>query len=107
MTKFFFFYIFDFLPPHFVHYYKKVIQVKFGHDYSPLSRATRGLNISEKGLFCHFLTIFKKILHLSYKMYKTYIIDIYIFNKKHIYTISLKSIISQKKNDKILNILFI
>jgi hypothetical protein len=30
-------------------------------------------------------------------MYKTYIIDIYIFNKKYIHTISHKSIIPQEK----------
>jgi hypothetical protein len=89
--------IFDFLPPHFVYYYKKVIRVEFVHDYSPLSSAPRGLNISEKGLFCHCLTIFKKNIAFILKMYKTYIIDIYIFNKKYIYTISHKSIISQEK----------
>ncbi|KAL4153440.1 hypothetical protein QTP88_001273 [Uroleucon formosanum] len=35
--------IFNFSPPHFVHYYKKVIFVKFDHDCSPPSRAPKGL----------------------------------------------------------------
>jgi hypothetical protein len=45
----------------------------------PLSRATGGLNDSENG--CHFLTIFKKNIAFILKMYKTYIIDIYILIK--------------------------
>ncbi|KAL4091591.1 hypothetical protein QTP88_026257 [Uroleucon formosanum] len=35
--------IFNFSPPHFVHYYKKVIFVKFDHDCSPPSRVPKGL----------------------------------------------------------------
>jgi hypothetical protein len=41
-----------------------------------------------------FFDYIQKNIAFILKMYKTYIIDIYIFNKKHIYTISHKSIIS-------------
>jgi hypothetical protein len=73
--------IFDLSPPHFVHYFKKVIRVEFGHDYSPLSRAPRGLNISEKGCFVIFFDNIQKNIAFILKIYKTYIIDIYIFIK--------------------------
>jgi len=47
---------FDLAPPHFVHYHKEVIWVKFGHDHSTPSRAPKGLKFAKISSFTVFLT---------------------------------------------------
>jgi hypothetical protein len=62
----------------------------------PFHVQQKGWILVKKSCFVIFDYIQKNIAFIL-KSYKTYFIDIYIFNKKHIHTISHKSIISQEK----------
>lgn len=64
--------VFDFLPSHFVPYYKKVINVKFGHDYCNPFMCHIWLEGFQNKIDISFFKINLKILHILNIIYIIY-----------------------------------